>query len=276
MTNAPKTQSNPQDSDPVFYTQDGFADEAKTFHGFFSRRGGVSKDIYASLNCGVGSNDEPENVAENRANVALAVGCDPENLMGVHQVHSAECVAVSENWGGKDRPKADALATDVPGLAVSVLTADCTPVLLYGEKDGGASVVAAAHAGWGGALGGVLEDTLKKMEDLGASIESVRAAIGPCISQASYEVSEDFAEPFLKEDETSEKFFKSAHRAGHLMFDLPGYCAFRLARAGVKQVSIKDLDTYFNEEDFFSYRRTTHRHEKDYGRQISVIMIKDE
>ncbi|HOO82901.1 MAG TPA: laccase domain-containing protein, partial [Alphaproteobacteria bacterium] len=168
-----------------------------------------------------------------------------------------------------------AMVTDVSGLALGVLTADCAPVLFYGKKSDGAPVVGAAHAGWGGALKGVLDNTLAMMLELGAVPESIRACIGPCIGQKSYEVRDDFADTFLEEDGRNEVFFTAGRCAGHLQFDLPGYCAAKLGRAGVKNVLIKDLDTYFNEEDFFSYRRATHRHEKDYGRQISVIMIQE-
>ena len=260
-------------SESFYFEQSEFAADG-LFHGFFSRRGGVSKGIYASLNCGPGSDDNPAHVLQNRKVVSEVIGCEPQSLLSLHQIHSAECLQVTESWDSDNRPQADAMVSDVPGLALGVLTADCGPVLLHGVKTSGEPVVGAAHAGWGGAVNGVLEATLEKMKSLGAEAESIQACVGPCIGQASYEVGEDFIKPFAQEDEQAEKFFKSARREGHMMFDLPGYIAFRLARTGVKNVYIKDLDTYFNEEDFFSYRRTTHRHEKDYGRQISVIMIK--
>lgn len=265
--------SRQPDSEPLYYSQDGFAESASVFHGFFSRRGGVSRDVYASLNCGPGSGDEPEHVKQNREIVAGIAGCASERLLSLYQIHSADVLSVDGPWRG-ERPQADAMVTDQAGLALGVLTADCGPVLFCGQKADGAPVVGAAHAGWGGALKGVLEACVGSMEALGAEKDSIRAVVGPCISRESYEVSAAFAEPFLAEDDVSEKFFMAAARAGHLMFDLPGYCAFRLARAGLKNVFIKDLDTYFNEEDFFSYRRKTHRKEKDYGRQISVVMIK--
>ncbi len=268
---------NQQDSsEPLYFEQAEFAERSTdtVFHGFFSRRGGVSKDIYASLNCGPGSDDNPAHDIQNRKIVSDVVGCDPAKLLSLHQIHSADCLVVSEDWDAQNRPKADAMVTDKPGFALGVLTADCGPVLFQGKTGEGKPVVGAAHAGWGGALKGVLDATIERMVELGAQVETIQAVVGPCIGQASYEVKNDFAEVFVEEDEVAEKFFKAARQEAHLMFDLPGYIAFRLARAGLKNVYIKDLDTYFNEEDFFSYRRTTHRHEKDYGRQISLIMIK--
>ena len=265
--------SRQPDFEQLYFEQSEFAADG-VFHAFFSRRGGVSKDIYASLNCAPGSDDNPAHVLQNRKTVSEIVGCAPENLLSVHQIHSADCLQVTESWDLDNRPQGDAMVTDLPGFGLGVLTADCGPVLFRGAKGDGSPVIGAAHAGWGGAVKGILEATIENMKALGAESESIQAAIGPCIGQASYEVSEDFIKPFVQEDEQAEKFFKSARREGHLMFDLPGYCAFRLARAGLQNVYIKDLDTYFNEEDFFSYRRTTHRHERDYGRQISVIMIK--
>ena len=260
-------------SDRLFYTQPDFGYAGVT-HGFFGRNGGVSTDVYATLNCGPGSGDDPGKVKENRKIVAEAMGVSSQNLLSLHQVHGNSCVIVEDPWVQDDKPKADASVTDKPGIGLGVLSADCAPVLFSGQKSDGSPVVGAAHAGWGGALKGVLEATIEQMQSLDAEPESIQATIGPCISQKSYEVSENFAVPFIEEDEVSERFFKAGKREGHLMFDLPGYCAFRLARAGVKTVFIRDLDTYFNEEDFFSYRRSTHRAEKDYGRQISVIAIK--
>ena len=270
--------SHQQGSEPLYFEQHEFADndDNPVFHAFFSRRGGVSKDVYASLNCGPGSDDNAQDVMQNRQIVSEIVGCRPENLLSLHQIHSPQCIKVSQGWAPEDRPQADAFVTDQPGLALGVLTADCAPVLFYGQKSDGRPVVGAAHAGWGGALKGVLAEAVNAMQELDAELESIRAAIGPCISKASYEVGQDFADAFLEEDEANEVFFMAAKREGHLMFDLPGYCALKLAKAGLKTVFIKDLDTYFNEEDFFSYRRKTHRGEKDYGRQISLIMIKEQ
>ncbi|MCB1532541.1 MAG: peptidoglycan editing factor PgeF [Alphaproteobacteria bacterium] len=244
---------------------------ARVSHGFFGRQGGVSEGIYESLNCGQGSGDDPAHVEENRARVAAKLGVGRARLLSLYQIHSDVCLRVTEGW--EERPEADAHVTDRPGLALSILTADCAPVLFYGEKDDGAPVIGAAHAGWRGAFGGVLESTVGAMKDLGAKPASIRAAIGPCIAKASYEVDDGFVQRFIETDEANEHFFGAAARAGHAMFDLAGYAAARLARAGVKNVSILDLDTCADEAAFFSYRRKTHRNEPDYGRQISAIVI---
>ena len=262
-----------QGSDTPYYDMPEFAHDS-VFHGFFGRKGGESQGIYASLNCGPGSNDDPADVAANRAIVSEIVGCDPSRLLSLYQVHGDHCVMVGDVWDADNRPQADAMVTDQPGFALGILTADCAPVLFHGQKEDGAVVIGAAHAGWGGALKGVLGETLMQMIALGATLESIKACVGPCIAQSSYEVGEDFVHAFLKESEENERFFKSAKREGHLMFDLPGYCAFKISQAGVKDVFIRDFDTYSREDDFFSYRRATHREEKDYGRQISVITIK--
>ena len=255
-----------------FQSKEFLAHTEENFHGFFGRQGGVSKGVYDSLNCGRGSDDNLSNVQINLDRVAQAVGVASENLLTMHQIHSDKSQIVEEPWTLEQRPEIDSMVTDKAGIALGVLTADCAPVLFLGFKKDGAPVIGAAHAGWKGAVGGVLDSTIENMKNLGA--EDIKACIGPCIAQASYEVSEDFFKPFEKDDPENERFFMAGAREGHLMFDLAGYCASRLARQGLKHVFIKDLDTYFNEEDFFSYRRATHRKEKDYGRQISVIMIK--
>ncbi|NCT41145.1 MAG: peptidoglycan editing factor PgeF [Alphaproteobacteria bacterium] len=255
---------------------DGFVEgqnEGKVFHGFFGRQGGVSHGIYSSLNCGPGSDDDPQAVRDNRRIVAQAAGCDVESLLSLHQVHGNACVTVDTLYDPYERPKADAHVTDQVGIALGVLTADCTPILFHGHKDNGAPVIGAAHAGWGGALKGASASVVEAMIALGASPESIVACIGPCISQASYEVSDDFLAPFTAEDADHKSFFIPSVRKGHMMFDLAGYNGLKARKAGVARVLIKELDTYFNEEDFFSYRRTTHRSEGDYGRQISVIKI---
>ena len=255
-----------------FLSDERFLDhEDKAIHGFFGRRGGVSAGLYGSLNCGTGSNDNPAHVRQNRAAVAAAMGVRADHLVTLHQVHSAECTLVDRPFADSDRPKADAMVTDTPGLALGILTADCGPVLFYGVKADRSPVIGAAHAGWGGALKGVLEATVKAMTERGAKPESIRAGIGPCIGPRSYEVTDEFAAPFLALNPESEHFFKTARREGHLMFDLPGYIAFRLAGCGVRSVTITGFDTCAMENDYFSYRRTTHRAEPDYGRQISVI-----
>ncbi len=260
-------------SEELYFRVPGFTDglQAPVFHGFFGRFGGLSKNVYASLNCGPGSDDNPEHVKANRKIVADVAGCAPDHLLSLHQVHGDVCVRVEAVWSA--RPQADAMVTDKPGFALGILTADCAPVLFAGQKTDGAPVIGAAHAGWGGALRGILESTVREMTALGAEPGSLKACIGPCIGKASYEVKDEFATPFYQEDDENERFFKAAKAPGHLMFDLAGYCAFKLFKAGVRDVLIKDLDTYFHEEDFFSYRRATHRSEKDYGRQISVIKI---
>ncbi|MFN3701357.1 MAG: peptidoglycan editing factor PgeF [Alphaproteobacteria bacterium] len=262
----------------IYYDMEHFCDNAKdpVFHGFFGRRGGVSKGVYNALNCGSGSDDLPENVKKNYETIAGVINIEPEHIMTVHQVHGNACITVQDKlWRADEKPQADALVTDRGGVAIGVLTADCAPVLLRGQKPDGAPVIGAAHAGWKGAIGGVLDSVTQAMIDLGAEKSSLRACIGPCIAQVSYEVSEEFVQPFMDEDGENERFFMAGRAENRLMFDLAGYCANKLALIGVRNVYIKDLDTYFNEEDFFSYRRATHRAEKDYGRQISLIMIKD-
>ncbi len=252
-----------------------FADRAKdgVAHAFFGRRGGVSKGLYAGLNCGVGSSDDAKDVGKNRSLVAGALGTEPDKLLSLYQIHSSECVNVNEPWEMKDRPQADGMVTDVPGLVLSILTADCAPVLFLGWA-GNKPVIGAAHAGWKGALAGVLERTVDKMIiDYGAESDTIRAMIGPSIQKKSYEVDENFFDAFMDENEEYERFFLGEHKPGHYMFDLPGFCALRLYERGVQKVLIENADTCSNEADYFSYRRTTHRKEKDYGRQISAIMI---
>lgn len=245
-------------------------------HGFFGRRGGVSSGLYDSLNCGSGSHDDPDLVIENRTRVAKALGVSESQLISVWQVHSPDCIYLAERLpADADKPKADAMVTDKAGLALGVLTADCGPVLFAGLKRDGSPIIGAAHAGWGGAIKGVCEATVQTMIEHGAELSSISAAIGPCIGSKSYEVSLGYERPFLDQDDANEHFFKPAARAGHLMFDLPGYIASRLARVGVRQIEITGVDTFSEEARFFSYRRTTHRDEPDYGRQISAICIQE-
>lgn len=235
-------------------------------HGFLGRRGGVSKGIHAGLNVGLGSDDEAAAVAANRdlARDAVLPGA---SLVTLHQVHSPDVVTVTAPIAIEARPRADAMVTDRPGLLLGVLTADCAPVLF---TDAEARVIGAAHAGWKGAIGGVTDATLAAMEALGARRDRIAAAIGPTIGRASYEVSEAFADPFLAEDGENGRFF-GAGKPGHLMFDLVGYVAARLARSGVGRVDCLGEDTYSQPDRFYSYRRSCHRHEPDYGRQISLI-----
>jgi hypothetical protein len=238
-------------------------------HGFFTRQGGVSSGIYGTLNCGPGSRDEPGNVSENRARVAEALGVGADRLLTLYQVHSAEAVVADKPWK-KDSPEADAIVTSVPGLAVAVLTADCAPVLFC---DPHARVIGAAHAGWRGALSGIVESTVAAMEKLGAKRERIAAAIGPAISQGAYEVGADYMERFLAEEAQSGAFFSTDEASGEPHFDLSGYVAERLNRAGVGGAADLGLCTYCDESRFFSYRRSQHHGEADYGRQISAIVL---
>jgi YfiH family protein len=234
-------------------------------HGFFGREGGVSEGIYASLNCGPGSRDDPAAVAENRTRVQAALGA--ESLLSLSQVHSA-VVHTMPMW--EARPDGDGMVTATPGLALGILTADCAPVLFADRK---ARVIGAAHAGWKGAHGGVLEATLDAMEKLGASRAGISAAIGPCISQQNYEVGFDFRDRFLEQGLRMRKFFVPSDKEGHYRFDLEGYVAHRLVAAGTGSVEKLGICTYPPENRFFSFRRTTHAGEPDYGRQISAIVL---
>jgi YfiH family protein len=239
-------------------------------HGFFSRQGGVSGGIYASLNCGPGSNDDAANVQENRARVAEILGAKPSHLLTVFQKHSATAVIAKAPWEGAKMPEADAIATATPGLAIGVLTADCAPVLFC---DGEARVVGAAHAGWRGALSGIVEATVKAMQKLGARPERIVAVIGPAISQKAYEVGADYRERFVAEEPESGPFFAADEGSGEPHFDLPGYVAERLKRSGVGTISDLGFCTYCDESRLFSYRRSQHHGEPDYGRQISAILL---
>jgi len=239
-------------------------------HGFFGRQGGVSTGLYASLNCGYGSNDDPNHVSENRARVAQALGTDGGRLLTVYQIHSAEAVHVAAPWARSDAPQADAMATTAPGIALGVLAADCAPVLL---ADATARVVGAAHAGWKGAISGVVESVVALMERLGAKRDRIRAAIGPCISQAAYEVGPEFRVRFVETTAANDRYFVSSMRADHWRFDLPRYVAARLSALGLAAVDRLDVCTYADEARYFSFRRTTHKSEPDYGRNLSAIML---
>ncbi|MCB1476880.1 MAG: peptidoglycan editing factor PgeF [Rhodobiaceae bacterium] len=241
-------------------------------HGFFGRRGGVSEDIYASLNIGLGSRDDPASIRENRGRIAKSLGVDPRLLLTPYQIHSDSAVIVTDPWPDYPSARADGIVTSKPGLAVAVSTADCSPILFADPK---ARVVGAAHAGWKGAIGGILEATVARMLEIGANEADIVAVIGPTISQPSYEVGPEFLERFVAEDAANERFFRPSRRDRHLMFDLPGYIGARLARLGLAAVDDTAVCTYLNEDDYFSYRRATHRGEKDYGRQISAILLTD-
>lgn len=237
-------------------------------HGFLGRRGGVSGGLYASLNVGLGSKDDPAAVDANRAR-AVAAACPGATLVTVHQVHSPAVVTVTEPIAPDRRPPADAMVTDRPGLALGVLTADCAPVLL---ADVTAGVVGAAHSGWGGALGGVCKATVEAMVALGADRARIAAAVGPCIGRRSYEVGPEFRERFAAADESYDAFFTSGG-GDRFRFDLEGFVAARLAAAGVTRIETLGLDTFALPDRYFSYRRTTHAREPDYGRQLSLIAL---
>jgi YfiH family protein len=242
-------------------------------HAFFTREGGVSGDVYRSLNGGTGSHDSATDVAENRARMAASLGVTPTRFLTAYQVHSPQVVAVDTPWTSDARPRADAIVTRTPALAIGVTTADCGPILF---ADPQARVIGAAHAGWRGALTGVVEATVAAMEQLGAARGQIRAALGPMIRQANYEVGPDLIDRFAAEDPTSKPFFGAASRAGHAQFDLGGYVAARLRRAGVGQIEDLGLCTYADPALFYSYRRATHRAENDYGRHVNAIAIVDD
>ena len=241
-------------------------------HSFFSREGGVSEGIYASLQCGRGADtDARENVAENRTRAARALGLPREALVSCYQHHSADVVTVERPWRPSKPPKADAMVTQAKGIALGILTADCAPVLLHDPKAG---VIGAAHAGWKGALGGVLGATVEAMVALGAERQRIHAAIGPCISQANYQVDEAYRDRFAEDDSGNGRFFRpDPAEEGRFRFDLPGYCAARLKTVGVSRTSLPAHCTYAEEAMFYSNRRALHRGEADYGRGLSAIVL---
>jgi purine-nucleoside/S-methyl-5'-thioadenosine phosphorylase / adenosine deaminase len=239
-------------------------------HGFFTRRGGHSQGPFSSLNCGFGSGDERETVARNRAVVANALNVAPDHLLTVYQEHSPKVVNVTAPWSPLSPPHADAMVTAEPGIALGVLTADCAPLVFVADSG---KVAGVAHAGWKGALSGVAESTVEAMEALGAKRSGLTAVIGPAISAAAYEVGPEFHDRFLAAGARNASFFKPARRSGHWMFDLTSYIAQRLRDFGVGRVTDLGLCTYSGEDNFFSYRRATHRREPQYGRLISAIAI---
>ena len=238
-------------------------------HAFFTRDGGVSDGVYASLNGGIGSSDDPAHVAENRRRMAEAIGVAPEHFLSVHQTHSPDVVVASGPWQSPSRPMADAIVTRTEGLAIGASAADCGPILLADPR---ARVIGAAHAGWKGALTGILESTVDAMERLGAERTGIVAAIGPLIRQHSYEVGAEFIERFVKADAENSLYFIPATREGHAMFDLAGFIRRRLENAGVLMIDDTGIDTY-SDERFFSYRRSVHRKEADYGRHVHAIVL---
>ena len=238
-------------------------------HAFFTREGGVSGGIYAGLNGGLGSSDDPANVAENRRRMAQQMGVSPEHFLSVWQVHSPDAVVATGPWERASRPRADAMVTRTEGLAIGVTAADCGPILFV---DPNARVIGAAHAGWKGALTGILETTVDAMEKLGAERSGIVAAIGPLIRQHSYEVGGEFVERFVEADAENALFFMPSTREGHAMFDLAGFIRTRLENAGVLMIDDTGIDTY-SDERFYSYRRSVHRGEPDYGRHVHAIAL---
>ena len=239
-------------------------------HAFFTRTGGVSEGVYTSLNGGVGSSDAPDKVAENRARMAATLGVAPDHFLTAYQIHSPTVVVADAPWTHENRPRADAIVTSTPKLAIGVSTADCGPLLF---ADSEARVIGAAHAGWRGAFTGVIEATVAAMEELGADRRRIAAALGPTISQSNYEVGPEFVQRFMEADPANAQYFVAKDRAGHAFFDLHGYIAACVHRAGIGEFEDLDLCTYAEPDRFFSYRRTTHRAEPDYGRHINAIAL---
>lgn len=239
-------------------------------HAFFTRQGGVSHGLYASLNCGFGSKDEATHVSANRARAMESLGLPPQALITAYQVHSADVAVVDNAWTPSRAPRADAMVTMFPGVALGVLTADCAPVLFADTRT---PVIGAAHAGWRGALAGVVEATVAAMVALGARVDDIVAGVGPCIHQQSYEVGPEFHARFVQENPRNDDFFRPADDGDRLLFDLPGYLSRRLARMGLRAVERLALDTWGEEELFFSHRRATQRGESDCGRGLSAIAL---
>jgi polyphenol oxidase len=237
-------------------------------HGFMTRRGGVSEGLYSSMNCGLGSKDDQDAVVENRARALRNAGLKPDSLATAYQVHSARVAVVEENWPKHDRPEVDGLVTRTRGVSLGILTADCVPVLF---ADPEAGIVGASHAGWKGAVTSILSETVEAMIRLGAQRDRIQAGVGPAIAQKSYEVGPEFPQPFLARDPSNGRFFVTATRCRHFLFDLVGFVQDDLEGLGLGSVTVAGNDTCAETEDFFSYRRTTHAKEPDYGRQISII-----
>jgi len=255
-------------TDPNIYTAEALTGLKGVRHGFFTRHGGTSGGIYDSNNCAFGSSDDPALVARNRDACIARLGLS--SLTTVKQKHTPDVVIVETPWPHADAPVADALVTAKPGIGIGILTADCAPVLLADAERG---IVAAAHAGWRGAFGGVLENTVAAMVKLGAKPEAIAAAVGPCIGQRSYEVGVEFVDRFIAVDAANSRYFTPTNANGKSHFDLPAYVRDRLARAGVTNVNAAAPDTCAAEDRYFSYRRSTLRNEPDYGRQLSIIGI---
>ena len=245
-------------------------DSDKIAHGFFTREGGLSGGIHAGLNCGYGSDDDGVAVRQNRARVSDTLGVEADKLITVHQIHSADDIVAEQAWQPGEAPRGDAMVCTTPGLALGILTADCAPVLF---ADAEAGVIGAAHAGWTGALAGVLEATVRKMEAHGAHRGRIAAVLGPCIAQTSYQVGPEFRAAFTAQDSSHEQYFAPSDKAEHHQFDLAGFVMSRLQRLGLGQSHDTALDTYADDRRFYSYRRSCHRDESDYGRQIAAITL---
>jgi polyphenol oxidase len=241
-------------------------------HAFLTRSGGVSEGLYASLNCGFGSKDDPEHVAENRRRAAAAIGLPADALVTAYQTHSTRVAVVEWPHEPDNAPEVDAMITGRPGIALGILTADCAPVLL---ADAEAGIVGAAHAGWRGAISGIIEETVAAMMQKGAKPGRICAAVGPCIGPRSYEVGPEFPAPFLAQNEANARYFRPAPRADHYLFDLPAYVESRLHAAGVVAIERSHADTCAEPERFFSYRRTVLDGQRDYGRLLSIIALED-
>jgi len=251
-------------------TIDELSDNPTIRHGFFTREGGVSEGFYASLNCGYGSGDLADNVTENRRRVVNELGVPKAELLTSYQQHTATAIVVEEPWLPHKAPVADGMATKIPGLALGILTADCAPVLFADDQAG---VIGAAHGGWQGALGGIMEATLERMMELGALIGNIKAAIGPCIQQKSYEVGPEFLDRFIEASGKNADLFQPSDKDGHHMFDLAGFLVTQLGEVGVAQIVQTGYDTCPDEHLFYSYRRSVLQGENDYGREISVIVL---
>lgn len=256
----------------MMLTAEALSDSKPLRHAFFTREGGISGGVYASLNCGLGSGDAPANVRANRTRALQWLGMSERALTTAYQMHSADVTVVEQPWRESERPRLDAMVTKRSGVALGILTADCAPVLF---ADAQAGVVGAAHAGWRGATAGIIEATVARMETLGAARTSITAAVGPCIRQPSYEVGPEFHESVTADDPANADFFVPARRQGHHLFDLPGYIARRLDRLGLAAYEVLPHDTCADAARFFSYRRTTLGGGGDYGRLLSVIALAD-
>jgi len=249
---------------------EGFSYSSKIVHGFFTREGGVSEGLYSSLNCGFGSNDLSGNIETNRGRILKKLGVHKGSLITCNQIHSDKVINVEKSWSHGDAPEGDGMVTNIPGFVLGILTADCAPVLL---ADHIAGVVGAAHAGWKGALGGVIEATIEEMVKLGSSHGNIKAAIGPCIGLDSYEVGPEFREVFIARSASNEQFFRPSVRNGYHKFDLATYIQYRLYELGISEIYKTNYDTYQDRNLFFSYRRSVVEGEKDFGRELSAISL---